>query len=156
MQSIGIRFLAFSLGVLLLFHGIDKIIYGTGHIQKMILDAYVPNVKNSIPFGGWFSSFMPGTVFMGKMFIGQEFVNSLEEIKLISYGVYIPEVIVPIFLVFGKLIRVMALVIASYMFAMLLVAYRMSTETLVQFGGWDIETIVLYFIASMTLVLYHS
>lgn len=154
MHNGGIRFLAFSLGALLLFHGLDKMIYGTEHIQKMILDTYVPNVKSRVPFGTWFSPFMPGTVFMGKMFIGKEFVSSLEQIRLISYGVYIPELIVPIFLVFGKFIRVMAFFIASYMLAMLFVAYRISPEILVQFGGWSIETIMLYLVASLILILY--
>lgn len=154
MQNEGIRFLAFCLGALLLFHGLDKMVYGTGHIQKMILDAYVPDVKSKVPFSGWFSPFMPGRVFMGKIFIGKEFVSSLEEIKLISYGVFIPELIVPIFLVFGKFIRVMAFIIAAYMLAMLFVAYRMSPETLIQFGGWHIESIVLYLVASVTLILY--
>ncbi|HIP52046.1 MAG TPA: DoxX family protein [Campylobacterales bacterium] len=45
MNNKAISFLAFSLGFLLLFHGVDKIMNGTGFIEKMLTDANVPYAK---------------------------------------------------------------------------------------------------------------
>ncbi|CAA6822025.1 MAG: Unknown protein [uncultured Sulfurovum sp.] len=154
MDSKGIRFLAFSLGVLLLFHGLHKMVYGTGHIEKLILDMYVPPVEKQVPFGMWFAPFMPGTMFMGKMFVGKEFVTYLQYIKFLSYGVYLPEVIAPIFLIFGRYVRITAFIIVLYMVVLSFLAYRTSLEILMAFGGWTVEVVLLYFIASMILVFY--
>ena len=45
MNNKTITFLAFSLGVLLLFHGVDKIMNGTDFIEKMLTNANVPYAK---------------------------------------------------------------------------------------------------------------
>lgn len=45
MNSKAISFLAFSLGFLLLFHGVDKIMNGTDFIQSMLEKANVPYAK---------------------------------------------------------------------------------------------------------------
>ena len=45
MDNRSIRFLAFGLGVLLLFHGVDKIMHGTDFIEKMLLNIHVPYSK---------------------------------------------------------------------------------------------------------------
>jgi len=45
MNSKAITFLAFSLGVLLLFHGVDKIMNGTAFIEKMLTNANIPYAK---------------------------------------------------------------------------------------------------------------
>ena len=45
MNNKAITFLAFSLGFLLLFHGVDKIMNGTGFIEKMLTNANIPYAK---------------------------------------------------------------------------------------------------------------
>ena len=45
MQNQSIRFLAFGLGFLLMFHGIDKITNGTEFIEKMLVGMNVPYAK---------------------------------------------------------------------------------------------------------------
>ena len=45
MNNKTITFLAFSLGVLLLFHGVDKIMNGTAFIEKMLTNANIPYAK---------------------------------------------------------------------------------------------------------------
>lgn len=45
MNNKAITFLAFSLGVLLLFHGVDKIMNGTAFIEKMLTNANIPYAK---------------------------------------------------------------------------------------------------------------
>ena len=45
MNNKTITFLAFSLGVLLLFHGVDKIMNGTAFIEKMLTHANIPYAK---------------------------------------------------------------------------------------------------------------
>lgn len=151
MYNRGIRFLAFGLGILLLFHGLDKMVHGTEYIQKLILDLYIPNVEKQVPFGMWFTPFMPSVAFMGKIFLGAEFTTSLEDIKLISYGVYISEVIAPLFLIFGKYIRLAALVIIFHILVVIFLEFRTSIFTLSTTGAWNIEVPLLYLLATLTL-----
>lgn len=42
MQNSAIKFLAFGVGVLLLFHGVDKIMNGIGFIEKMLMAKGIP------------------------------------------------------------------------------------------------------------------
>jgi putative oxidoreductase len=42
MNDKALRFLGFGLGVLLLFHGIDKVMHGTEFIEKMLVGLNVP------------------------------------------------------------------------------------------------------------------
>jgi putative oxidoreductase len=42
MNNRALRFLSFGLGVLLLFHGIDKVMHGTAFIEKMLVASKVP------------------------------------------------------------------------------------------------------------------
>ena len=42
MNNRALRFLGFGLGVLLLFHGIDKVMHGTEFIEKMLVALNVP------------------------------------------------------------------------------------------------------------------
>ena len=45
MDNKSINILAFSLGFLLLFHGVDKVLHGTEFITQMLNDANVPYAK---------------------------------------------------------------------------------------------------------------
>jgi uncharacterized membrane protein YphA (DoxX/SURF4 family) len=152
MYNRGIRFLAFGLGFLLLFHGLDKIIYGTEYIEKLILDMYIPDVEEEVPFGMWVTPFMPSMIFIGKMFIGSAFITSLEDIETISHGVYITELIAPLFLIFGKYIRLAALLITFHMLVVIFLAFRTTLFTLNAMGAWNIETPLLYLLATLTLL----
>ena len=42
MNSIALRFLGFGLGVLLLFHGLDKIMHGTAVVEKLLIAQKIP------------------------------------------------------------------------------------------------------------------
>ena len=42
MNDRALRFLSFGLGVLLLFHGVDKIMHGTADIEKLLLGQKIP------------------------------------------------------------------------------------------------------------------
>jgi len=42
MNRTSLRFLSFGLGVLLLFHGMDKVMHGTEYIEKMLVALKVP------------------------------------------------------------------------------------------------------------------
>jgi len=42
MNNRALRFLSFGLGVLLLFHGMDKVMHGTEFIEKMLVGLKVP------------------------------------------------------------------------------------------------------------------
>jgi len=42
MNNRALRFLSFGLGVLLLFHGIDKVMHGTEFIEKMLVGLKIP------------------------------------------------------------------------------------------------------------------
>jgi uncharacterized membrane protein YphA (DoxX/SURF4 family) len=127
-------------------------IYGTEHIEKLILDIYVSDTQKHIPFGTMLNPHIPGTLFMGKMVMGKDLTTSLEYIRLMSYIVYFTEVIVPLMLIFGKYIRVAAIVIASYMLLMLFTAFTISPDILIEYGGWYYEVIFLYFLASTSLI----
>ena len=42
MNNRALRFLSFGLGVLLLFHGMDKVMHGTEFIEKMLVASKIP------------------------------------------------------------------------------------------------------------------
>jgi uncharacterized membrane protein YphA (DoxX/SURF4 family) len=127
--------------------------YGTEHIQKLILEIYVDDAKKNIPFGMMFNPYMPGTLFMGKMVMGKELTTSLESIRLLSYTVYLTEVIIPLLFIFGKYIRIAAIITATYMLLMFFVAFSLSPEVLIKFGGWSYEVIFLYLLVAISLIV---
>jgi len=106
-----------SLGVLILFHGIHKVIYGISGVKSMLVSAGV-----------------------------SEFV---------AYGVYVGELIAPIFIILGLYARVAATVLAVNMFSAIYLAYGFSFA-LTKFGGLSWETSLLYLIMSVLVILLGS
>ncbi|ADN08570.1 DoxX family protein [Sulfurimonas autotrophica] len=106
-----------SLGVLILFHGIHKVIHGIGGVKSMVVSAGLP--------------------------------------EFFAYGVYVGELIAPIFIILGLYARVASTVLALNMFVAIYLAYGFSL-TLSKFGGLAWETPLFYFIMSLLVVLLGS
>jgi len=106
-----------SLGVLILFHGIHKVIYGISGVKSILVSAGVS--------------------------------------EFLAYGVYVGELIAPIFIILGLYARVAATVLAVNMFSAIYLAYGFSF-TLTKFGGLSWETPLLYLIMSVLVILLGS
>lgn len=106
-----------SLGVLILFHGIHKVIHGIGGVKSLVVGAGLP--------------------------------------EFLAYGVYVGELIAPIFIILGLYARVAAAVLAVNMFVAIYLAYGFSL-TLSKFGGLSWETPLLYLIMSVLVILLGS
>lgn len=106
-----------SLGVLILFHGIHKVIHGIGGIKSM-MDATI------------FPSFF-------------------------AYGVYVGELIAPIFIILGLYARIAAGVLAFNMFVAIYLAYGFSLS-LSKHGGIAWELPFVYFVMSILVILLGS
>ena len=106
-----------SLGVLILFHGIHKVIYGISGVKSILVSAGVS--------------------------------------EFLAYGVYIGELIAPIFIILGLYARVAAAILAVNMLSAIYLAYGFSF-TLTKFGGLSWETPLLYLIMSVLVILLGS
>ncbi|MBT5933989.1 DoxX family protein [Sulfurimonas sp.] len=106
-----------SLGVLILFHGIHKVIYGVDGVKGML-----SNVG-----------------------LAEFFAN----------GVYIGEVISPIFIILGLYARVASLVLAFNMLVAIFLAYGFSFS-LSKYGGLGMESPLIFFIMSLVVFLLGS
>jgi len=80
--------LRLSLGVLILFHGVHKLIHGIDGVKAMVNSAGLP--------------------------------------ELISYGVFVGELIAPIFIILGLYARVASLVLSVNMLMAIFLAYGFS------------------------------
>jgi putative oxidoreductase len=116
-NDIGKLLLRISLGVLILFHGIHKLIHGLSGVKSMLISA------------GW-----------------PEFL---------AYGVYVGELIVPIFIILGLYARVASLVLAFNMFLAIYLAYGFSFS-IGKYGALSIETPLLYLIMAIMVFLFGS
>jgi uncharacterized membrane protein YphA (DoxX/SURF4 family) len=146
------RILAFGLGSLLLIRGIYIMVYGTGFVEEIFKDIHIPftEYKACTPCIG---SMMIGSDFMGNMFFGTSPTKTYNEyLVYISYGIYIGEVITPIFLIFGKYIRIAATIIAVDILLAMILLYRDNIFSLSSTGGWSIELPMLYFVVAVSLV----
>ncbi|MCM8570336.1 DoxX family protein [Gramella jeungdoensis] len=110
--NVGLLILRISLGVLMLFHGIAKLITGVAGIAGMI-DDYGPT--------------------------------------FLAYGVYIGEIIAPIFLILGFRTRLAGLVYVATMLVAVLIAHLGDITSLSKAGGWAIELPALYFFGGLAL-----
>ena len=109
--------LRLSLGVLILFHGVHKLIYGIDGVKAMV-------VAHGLP-------------------------------SFFAYGVYVGELIAPIFIILGVYGRVAAGVLAFNMFVAIYLAYGFAW-TLSKFGGLSWETPLLFFIMSLLVIFLGS
>jgi len=120
MNSRALRFLSFGLGLLLLFHGIDKVMNGTAFIEKMLL-------AQKIPYS-----------------------------QYIQYGVYIGEVVAPLFLILGKFMRISGAVIAINMVVAIFLVHQKALFTLGEHGAWSIEVPMLYLIMALSVAMWQK
>ena len=112
--SFGLLILRLSIGGLMLFHGIDKIVNGVGGIEGLLQ-----------------SKGLPG---------------------FIAYGVYIGEVIAPLFIAFGYRTKLAALIFAINMLIATLLAHSGDLLGLTQHGGWAVELQALFFFGALALI----
>jgi putative oxidoreductase len=117
-NDLGKLILRVGVGVLMLFHGVNKIIHGVGGIKHLLSEAGVP--------------------------------------QFLAYGVYVGEVIVPIFLILGLYARVASLVLAFNMFVAIILAYGGNLFGLSKHGGLAMELPLFYFILSIVIFLLGS
>ena len=106
-----------SLGVLILFHGIYKVIHGVGGVKVMLGSAGLP--------------------------------------EILSYGVYVGELIAPIFIILGLYSRVASLVLGFNMLVAIFLAYGFSFS-LAKYGGLSMESPLLFLIMSILVFLLGS
>lgn len=109
--------LRLSLGILILFHGIHKIIHGISGIKAIVEPTIIPT--------------------------------------FFAYGVFVGELIAPIFIILGLYARVAAGVLAFNMFVAIYLAYGFSFA-LSKHGGISWELPLVYFIMSILVVLLGS
>ncbi len=109
--------LRIALGVLILFHGIHKLIYGIDGVEAMVTSHALPS--------------------------------------FFAYGVYIGELIAPIFIILGLYARIAAAVLAFNMLTAIYLAYGFSFA-MSKYGGLAWETPLLFLIMSILVVLLGS
>ena len=106
-----------SLGVLILFHGVHKLIHGIGGVEAMVTSAGLPS--------------------------------------FISYGVFVGELIMPIFIVLGLYARVASLVLGVNMLMAIFLAYGFSFS-LSKYGGLAMESPLLFLIMAILVFMLGS
>jgi len=109
--------LRLSVGVLILFHGVHKMIHGIGGVKSMLDSAGLP--------------------------------------EFFAYGVYIGELVIPIFIILGLYARVAAAVLGVNMLMAIFLAYGFSFS-LAKYGGVSMESPLLFLIMSILIVLLGS
>lgn len=117
-SDIGKLVLRLSVGIMMFFHGVDKLFNGINGIKHLTVNAGFP--------------------------------------EFFAYGVYIGEVIVPVFIVLGLYARVASLVLAVNMMMAIFLAHGNSIFTLGKHGAPVIELPFFYFILSIVIFLIGS
>lgn len=112
--DLGLLILRLSLGILMMLHGISKLINGAGFIEDVVVSAGLPS--------------------------------------FIAYGVYVGEVIAPLFIIFGYGTRVAALIFAFNMIVAVGLAHSGDIFSLSETGGWTLELQGLYFFGALALI----
>ena len=97
----------------------------------------------------FFSCFNFGVDVMENMLIA----HSIPYAKYVAYGVYIGEVIAPIFLIFRRFIKIASIIIVINMSMAILLVYRDAIFTLGNHAGWTLEVPMLYLLMAIILVL---
>ncbi len=109
--------LRLSLGVLILFHGVYKLMHGLSGVKAMVISAGLP--------------------------------------EFLTYGVYVGELIAPIFIILGLYARIAAGVLAINMLMAIFLAYGFSFS-LAKYGGLAMESPLLFFIMSVLVSMLGS
>ena len=106
-----------TLGSLILFHGIHKLIHGIGSVKSMVHSAGLP--------------------------------------EIVAYGVYVGELIAPIFIILGLYARFASAILGVNMLMAMFLAYGFSFS-LSKYGGLAMESPLLFFVMSLLVVLLGS
>jgi len=109
--------LRLSVGGLMLFHGIHKLIHGIGSIKAMVHSSGLP--------------------------------------EFIAYGVYVGELIAPLFIILGLYARVASLVLSVNMVMAIYLAYGFCIG-ITKYGGLNIESPLLFLVMSLVVFLLGS
>lgn len=72
--------------------------------------------------------------------------------ELFAYGVYVGEVVVPIFIILGLRSRIAALIFAFNCFVAAMLAHSSQIFSLSSTGGWEVELLGLYFFGALAIV----
>lgn len=72
--------------------------------------------------------------------------------SFMTYGVYVGEVIAPLFVILGYGTRVAALIFAFNCFVASMLVHLPTMFTLNEQGGWAVELLGLYFLGALALV----
>lgn len=72
--------------------------------------------------------------------------------SFIAYGVYIGEIVAPVFIILGLGTRLAALIFAFNCFTAAILAHSADIFTLSATGGWSVELLGLYFFGALALV----
>ncbi|WP_461633482.1 DoxX family protein [Labilibaculum euxinus] len=118
MENLGKLILRLSVGGLMLFHGVQKLLDGIGGVKFLI-------VKTGLP-------------------------------EMLSYGVYLGELIAPLLLLLGTYTRVSGLLIALTMLVSIPAAHPEGIFHLNEYGGLGIELNVLYLFGGLAIMLLGS
>ncbi len=118
MQDITKLFLRLTVGIMMLFHGLHKIIHGIGGVKELTVAAGLP--------------------------------------EFLAYGVYVGEVVVPIFILLGAYARAASLILALNMAVAILLAYGNSLFTLGKHGAPAFELPFLYLVLSLMIFVFGS
>src|SRR5687768_3556428 len=74
----------------------------------------------------------------------------------VGYGVFVGEVIAPIFLILGKWSRLAGVIVAFNMIAAIMIALRDKMFTLNMGGGWAIELELMFLLGGLVIFLLGS
>lgn len=110
--------LRLSVGIMMLFHGVDKIINGIGGVKHLVVNAGLP--------------------------------------EFLAYGVYVGEIVMPIFIILGAYVRVASSVLALNMVAAIFLAYGGAILSLGKQGAPVFELPFLYLIISVAIYILGS
>lgn len=112
--DLGLLILRLSLGILMILHGISKLMYGPGFIESIVTSSGLPS--------------------------------------FVAYGVYVGEVIAPIFVILGYGTRIAAAIFAFNMVVAVGLVHGGDIFALNETGGWALELQGLYFFGALALV----
>lgn len=110
--------LRLSVGIMILFHGLDKIINGIGGIKHLVISAGLP--------------------------------------EFFAYGIYIGEIVMPIFIILGAYARVASAVVALNMAVAIFLAYGGAIFSLGKHGAPVFELPFLYLVMSIVIFILGS
>jgi putative oxidoreductase len=117
-NDVGKLLVRLLVGIMMLFHGVDKIINGIKGVKQLTVNAGLP--------------------------------------EFIAYGVYVGEVVVPIFIILGLYARVASVFLAINMIMAIFLAYGGSLFSLGKHGAPLIELPLFYLVLAVAIFLLGS